>query len=138
MTRGWTRQDVTRHELKQALTTAPPSKYRNVKVTVDGERFDSRKEADYWMGLKLRERAGEITELARQVLFSLYAPQIYGSQNPEHAVWIQIAEYKADFVFRDATGRHVVDAKGQKQRICPYPLKKKWLELQEGIVIEEV
>jgi hypothetical protein len=48
-----------------------------------------------------------------------------------------VSFYIADFVYQDAKGRtHVVDAKGKRTAV--YQLKKKWLELQEGIVIEEV
>jgi len=43
------------------------SKYRNRKTVVDGITFDSKREAARWQELKLLERAGEITELERQV-----------------------------------------------------------------------
>ena len=63
-----------------------PSKHRAVKVMVNGERFDSKLEARIWADLKLAERAGNITDLRRQVCFSLFG------SNGEH-----IGIYRADF-----------------------------------------
>jgi len=51
-----------------------PSKMRNVKTVVDGERFDSKGEAARYQELKLMERAGLIRDLKRQVEFVLQAP----------------------------------------------------------------
>ena len=111
---------------------AKPSKYRNVKVIVDGFQFDSKREAMYWVGLKARAEAGEIQGLERQVHFPLYAPD----ERRGVTAKIQVAEYIADYVYYIGFEKHVVDAKAR--RVCPYPLKKKWLELQDGIIIEEV
>ena len=44
----------------------PHSKYGNRFTIVDGIRFDSRAEADRYRVLRLRERAGEISELELQ------------------------------------------------------------------------
>jgi len=110
------------------------SKYRNVRTVIDGERFDSKREAEYWKELKLRERAGEIADIQRQVPFSLCCPTAGDD--------MEVARYIADFTYRDVnkigmqTQLHVVDAKGHRTR--EYLLKKKWLELQSGVIIEEV
>lgn len=118
---------------KQAV--AKPSKYRNVKVVVGGITFDSKREANYWIGLKARQRAGEIQELRHHVNLPLLAVDRVGGQ---HSANVIVAYYEADFYFEDvASGDpHVVDAKGKRTQM--YLLKKKWLELQDGIVIEEV
>lgn len=136
-TRGFehvTQADVNRRALKQALSAKPP-KYHNVKVVVDGHRFDSKREADYWCLLRVREKAGEIQWLRRQVKIPLYAPDL---TDPTHGQHVQIAEYLADYDYYDRLDcrRHVVDAKGKPTAL--YLLKKKWLFLQEGITIEEV
>lgn len=83
------------------------SKYRNVKtVTSDGIRHDSIKEASRWCELKLLERAGEISDLKRQVKFELIP-----KQEGERAVY-----YIADFVYKDSNGKaHVEDVKGYKK-----------------------
>lgn len=43
------------------------SKFGNRRVTRDGMRFDSKREAQRWSELRLLERAGEIRNLQRQV-----------------------------------------------------------------------
>ena len=118
--KGW--EHVTEADIRQPV----PSKYRNVRTrTPDGLTFDSRREAEYWLGLKAREKAGDISDLRRQVPFALLAP---GN--------VIVAHYIADFVYRHGGKAHVVDVKGVKTQM--YRLKKKWLDLQEGVVIEEV
>ena len=87
-----------------------PSKYKAISATVEGVIFDSRLEAGIWQELKLREKAGEIVGLRRQVRFSLFAG------GGEH-----IGIYTADFVFdekgQDGTFKRVVaDAKSEHTR----------------------
>jgi Protein of unknown function (DUF1064) len=118
---------------KEAEKAAKPSKYRNVKVVIDGEKFDSKREAQHWQALKLREKAGEITDIKRQVPFSLMCPTPGDDE--------EVCRYFADFTYRDVVhGRpmqlHVVDAKGKRTPM--YQLKKKWLKIQDGVTIEEV
>lgn len=119
-------------------TTLPsePSKYRNVKCVVQGERFDSQREADVWLGLLARQSAGEISELRRQVRFPLLCPEFDAQGDVMPGNCLQVAEYVADFTYLEGGTLVVVDAKGR--RISPYPLKKKWLFLQNGIEIREV
>lgn len=137
-TRGFehvTQQDITRRELKQALK-AKPSKYHNIKVQVDGHTFDSKREAAYWVQLRMREKAGEIQWLRRQVPIPLYAPDM--SNGSDGAMRVQICTYVCDFDWYDRTDgkRHIADAKGVRTQL--YALKARWLFLQEGITIEEV
>lgn len=47
------------------------NKYRNKKTEVNGEMFDSKKEAARWSDLLLLQRAGEIRDLTRQVRLPL-------------------------------------------------------------------
>lgn len=140
--RGWrdvTPSDIARLQARgrgESVVQAPPkrSKYRNVKTEVDGLLFDSRREAEYWMLLRARQDLGEIRELRRQVDFPLLCPVALAAPG----VNAQVSTYIADFTYVDARdgSRHVVDAKGHKTR--EYLLKRKWLELQTNIVIEEV
>lgn len=138
-TRGW--KDVTLADLQKRewakSAAAKPSKYKNVKAMVDGLQFDSRHEADIWMILRSRERAGDITELKRQVPFPIYVP-IFDHAGVPTGLLAELCVYIADFVFRDKSGARItMDAKGQKKRICPYPLKAKAMNLSYGIVIQE-
>ncbi|MBN1114444.1 MAG: DUF1064 domain-containing protein, partial [Oligoflexia bacterium] len=50
---------------------ARKNKYKNVKTTVDGITFDSKKEADRYSELKLLERAGKIKDLILQPKFEI-------------------------------------------------------------------
>ena len=132
---NWTQADVDAINAKRGAAMPahrpPKSKYRNVRTVIDGEKFDSKREANYWLLLKAREKAGEISSLKRQVEFPLYCAA--GDRG------IQVAVYVADFWYLDSGGKcalHVVDAKGHRTQV--YELKKKWLFLQQGISIEEV
>ena len=51
------------------------SKYFNKKVNINGEQFDSKKEAKRYQELLLLQKAGKITCLMRQVKFVLIPSQ---------------------------------------------------------------
>lgn len=107
------------------------SKYKNNKITYRGETFDSKKEFEYYLILKDREKRGEITDLKRQVPIEIQ-PAFVDRQGNK----IREITYKADFYYYDIKGRdHVVDVKGYKTEV--YKLKKKLLAYM-GIIIEEV
>lgn len=79
----------------------PRSKYRNVKCELDGKKFDSKRERDFYSELKLRERAGEVSDIVC---------------HPSYPLWInrkRVGTYVADFLFVDhaAGKRRVVDIK---------------------------
>jgi hypothetical protein len=46
-------------------------KYRNIKIEVDGIKFDSKAEYTRFKELELFERLGEISNIERQVKFDL-------------------------------------------------------------------
>lgn len=101
------------------------SKYGNKKIIVNGIKFDSKKEAAYYLKLKLMESSNAITELKLQVVFR------FEFENKT------LFKYIADFTYCDAQGRrHVVDVKGFRTPI--YRLKKKLVEAFHKIKIEEV
>lgn len=101
-----------------------PSKYGNRKVVVDGQTFDSVREHKRWCVLKLMERAGEISALARQVPFPL---QVNG---------VSVGKYIADATYIDKAGVLVVeDAKGF--RTDTYKLKRRLMKAIHNIDILE-
>ena len=103
------------------------SKYGNTKIRVDGRLFDSKAEAARWQELQMLERAGEITELERQVEYELIP-----KQKGERAV-----KYIADFRYKDHEGKTVVeDTKGVRTPV--YILKRKLMLRVHGIRIREV
>lgn len=107
------------------------SKYHNRKVTIDGETFDSKKEARRWLELKYLEKAGEIKGLRRQIKFVLIPSQRRGGKVIERE-----CAYKADFVY-ECGGKVVVeDAKGM--RTPDYIIKRKMMLYFHGIQIKEV
>ena len=110
------------------------SKYGNRKTTVDGITFDSQKEAARWCELKLLERAGEISDLLRQVPIKLLPEQ----RNEKGKVIERPVRYVADFVYTDnRTGEQVVeDTKGARTK--EYIIKRKLMLYMHGIRIREV
>jgi len=91
--------------------------------TCDGIVFHSRGEMLRWQELRLLEKAGVLRRLERQVPFQL---------------WVNgqlIGEYVADFVYSEAGGRIVEDAKGFRTEV--YRLKKKLMAACYGIEIRE-
>ena len=110
-----------------------PSKYKNARTKIGTEVFDSQREARYWLVLRARQQEGNIFDLHRQEEFPLYCPSAW--QNGESET--QVSTYVADFVYTDRDHKlHVLDAKGVRTQV--YKLKKKWMELQNGIIVEEV
>ena len=72
-------------------------KYNAKKTVVDGIKFDSKKEAAYYVELKLRKRAGEIVFFLRQVPFHLPGNTVYR---------VDFQEFHADNTV------HFIDVKG--------------------------
>ena len=107
------------------------SKYHSRKITRDGETFDSIKEFNRWKELKLLERAGEITDLQRQVKFELIPSQRMNGKVVERPV-----TYVADFVYTKGRQLVVEDSKGFRTK--DYILKRKMCLYFLGIRIHEV
>lgn len=108
------------------LATAKPSKFRNKKTVVDGQTFDSKKEAARFAELQLLEDAGQITDLRTQVEFPIVVNGV------------TVCKYVADFVYVEDVVTTVEDVKSVFTRKNPvYRLKAK-LMAALGIVIKEV
>ena len=125
------------------------AKYNNKKTVIDGHTYDSKKEARRYCELLLLVRAGEITDLQRQVEFELIPAQYEtverysektgkqlkdGSRCVERAV-----NYVADFTYIDKGGSLVVeDVKSPITRTKDYIIKRKLMRYLRGIAIREV
>lgn len=108
------------------------TKYNNKKITVDGQKFDSKKEANRYKELKLLEKAGEIQDLRTQVKFVLIP-----SQRDENGKLIEReCSYKADFKYEEGLKTVVEDVKGYRTK--EYIIKRKLMLYQYGIRIREV
>lgn len=100
-----------REQVKAHLAprVAKPSKYRNVRTTVDGQSFDSKAEAKYYQNLRLRQFAGEVAWFIRQPSFRLTGG----------------VRYRADFlVVLTVGGVDVVDVKGMLTRATANKIKQ--------------
>lgn len=112
---------------------ATTTKYRNKRVIIDGITFDSKKEAARWQSLKLLERAGEITELQRQVVFVLERAAVLDGRTKPAIKFI------ADFVYRKNGKLIVEDAKSPITRKCPaYRIKRHLMVTRHGLDVCEV
>ncbi len=107
------------------------NKYNARKVTVNGEKFDSRHEADRYWELSLLARAGKITKLRRQVPFLLLEAQY----DDEGRLLERNVRYIADFVYEQDGKTVVEDAKGFKTD--DYIIKRKLMLKYYGIRIKE-
>jgi len=112
-------QDQARHKL--GVDKPSKSKYGNRRTFVDGQLFDSAKEAERYSELQLLCKAGDICGLCLQVPFRL----------PGKVTYI------ADFVYYDLKRMEFVveDTKGFRTK--EYQIKKKLMR-EIGIEIEEV
>lgn len=108
-----------------------PSKYGNRTVTIGGEKFDSAKEARRYGELALLQRAGQITDLKRQVKYKLIPQQRVDGKVAERA-----CSYIADFVYTEDGKTVVEDAKGFRTK--EYIIKRKLMLFVHGIQIKEV
>ena len=133
----WTEEEYAAYEARRRKDTSsdPPSaahlplkgkasKYHNQRVEIDGKKFDSKHEAEVYGELMLRQRAGELKLVLRQVPFELPGG----------------IRYIADFVTMDYAGNiEVIDAKSEitrKNRV--YINKRKQMASEWGIEIREV
>jgi len=116
----------------QELGFVGKSKYNNNKIKYQGLTFDSKKEFEYYLILKDKEKRGLVFNLKRQVPLEIQ-PAFTDKTGVKHRAII----YKADFVYTDrltGTTRYI-DVKGFKTDV--YKLKKKLLAYK-NIIIEEV
>lgn len=126
------------------------TKYHSRKITRDGETFDSLKEYRKFRELSLLEKAGEITDLKRQVEFELLPAQyeeiltgeVYkrgehqGQPKTKRVCVEKAVKYYADFVYKENGKTIVMDTKGF--RTTDYILKRKMMLYFHGIKIKEV
>lgn len=108
------------------------TKYNNKRITVDGQKFDSKKEANRYKELLLLEKAGVIKNLSRQVKFVLIPYQ----RDENGKVIERECSYKADFKYEKDGKTVVEDVKGFRTK--EYIIKRKLLLYKYGIRIREV
>lgn len=121
------------------------NKYSNKKIEYFGEKFDSKKELNRWLELKILEKGGAIYNLKRQVPYELIPNQYKtvekvlksGKVKQEQKLIERKCEYIADFVYNDDKGNLVVeDTKGF--RTPEYIIKRKLMLEKYDIEIKEL
>ena len=117
---------MSAQEYRSQAVAPKPSKYRNRKTVVDGLTFDSKREAEYYAGLKLREKSGEVYEVELQRPFKI---TING---------LLICTYRCDFSFFDDIEKRfrVIDVKGVETDV--FRLKRKLMKAVHKIDVEVV
>ena len=114
--------DVAQARQQIAQGGTKQSKYRAVKVRIDGEWFDSKAEARRWQELKILARCNVIAWAIRQVPFDLLANG--------HV----IGRYIADFEIAKRDGELIVeDVKGIVTPLAAWKLKH--FEAQYGFPV---
>lgn len=126
-------------------------KYNNKKIIVDGIKFDSKKEALRYKELKMLEKAGIISNLQRQVKYTLIPAQyertdeIYtrgkdkGKPKKGRLIERECAYY-ADFIYMQDGNTIVEDVKGYRdgQAYNLFVIKRKLMLYVHGIIIKEL
>lgn len=113
------------------------NKYRNIKVKYDGVLFDSKKERDYYIILKHKQKKGEIKGFEIQVKFQLLPSQkdVVTGKTIERPV-----NFKLDFVvWLNSDEIEYIDVKSPPTRKeKSYVIVRKLMLFIHGIRIKEV
>ena len=119
------------------------NKYGNKKVETTWGTFDSKGEPARWAFLKKAEANGEISDLQRQVTFTLVPPvhitktvQLKTKTKQVERLWTQKVTYTADFVYVYNGETIVEDFKGMPND--RWPIKKALMAFVHGIYVREV
>ena len=115
---------LNQHLFPEEIKIKKRSKYNNVKVEFDGKIFDSQKECNVYVGLRMRLIAGEINNLQLQVPYSLNEGGTFSYT------------YIADFQYIENGKIIVSDCKGFLTNV--YKKKAKLMLKIYGITILEV
>lgn len=94
------------------------NKYHNTKTTLDGIKFDSKRESKRYSELLLLERGKVIKDLELQPEFILQLPFTDAMGNKHRAI-----TYRADFQYKEKGKIIVEDCKGMRTDV--YKIKKK-------------
>lgn len=94
------------------------SKYNARKTEVDGIKFDSMREADRYLELRMLESAGRIKSLVLQPDFVLQEAFTDNQGTRRRAI-----RYRADFMYRENGVNVVEDVKGARTQVFNIKMK---------------
>lgn len=117
---------IAEYHVQMAQIKKPHSKYGNVRCELDGLKFDSKAERDYFAALRMRELAGEVRSIAVHPFWDV---SVNG---------VEICRVEMDFSFYDIREKRtrIIDVKG-----CDNPLskiKRRLLRAVHGYDVEVV
>lgn len=134
-------RQITAHLLGQGKKPEKSSKYHNIKMEVNGIKFDSAKEAKKYSELMLLLETGEIRNLQLQRQYTLQ--EGYVTPQGER---VKPIKYIADFAYERSAGKDTygyeiwlpvtLDTKGVKTDV--YRMKAKMFLAKYGYPITEV
>lgn len=121
-------------------------KYGNTKKVVDGITFDSKREADAYVYLKVLQEKGAISDLQVHPKWELqpkmteqYVEHLKTKDRVKERTIQQAITYTADFSFYHNGEFVCVDIKISKYLLPKeYSLKKKMMRYVHGIIITEI
>lgn len=115
------------------------NKFHARKTEVDGYLFDSEKEAERYIQLKILEKAGEIKNLELQKKYVLVPKQTEMVKGKSKVIEKECA-YVADFVYEEDGETVVEDVKGFKKGAAysVFTIKRKLMLFKYGIKVREV
>jgi hypothetical protein len=127
---AWTRA------LDDQVAPLRANKYHAQVCTVDGIRFDSRKEARRYERLKILAAAGEIIRLELQPEFPIIVLELWRDDGR----LVPCGRFRADFRYVETrTGEVVIeDTKSRPTKTEAYRLRKRLVEAIHGVTIREV
>lgn len=106
---------------------------KNKITVVDGVKFSSKREANYWILLRGREEKGEITMLRRQVRFPIEVTHCITG------IPTLLTTYVADYTWLDSDGNYrVCDAKPPNMQTPEAVIKLKMMAAIMGLTVELV
>lgn len=134
--------NLTEEQFEQWYGKVKANKYKNksTKATIDGKEnvFDSGKEMKRYWVLESRQLSGEISELKRQVKFTLIPAQ-YADVKGKRTCIERAVSYYADFTYIENGKLVVEDVKSKVTKSLPaYILKRKMMLYFHSIQIKEV
>jgi Protein of unknown function (DUF1064) len=102
------------------------NKYHNIKTTINGIKFDSKKEANRYLDLQILERIGEISKLETQPKFEI-VPAVKWNKT------LRARFYIADFQYVQNNETIIEDVKSPITKKNPvYTLKRQLFLAQYG------
>jgi hypothetical protein len=138
----WRESDLNRlgkvtigDQVKQ-LPTKKANKYKNIKVEVDGIKFDSQREAGHYLKLKMMQQGGLISELKMQVEYPLKCNEMIVNGEIVKLPYQIKKSWIADFTYIENGILKVIDVKGYKTK--SYKLAKILIKKLYNIDIIEV